>query len=69
MDKVAKHLCKYCKHRVVIQDGEKQFSDRCRKFVVAASRLHPEELSLAFDARKDEKKCGPKGKYFQSKYF
>lgn len=61
--------CKYCKNRIVTMDKDKLFSDRCIKFIISDNRHLNNSYELAYDARKDENKCGINGKYYENKYF
>ena len=57
------NVCKYCKNRITTLDGDRLYTDRCKKFIT------PDKYyESAYNARKDENKCGPSGKYFEDKY-
>jgi hypothetical protein len=63
------NMCKYCKNRMLILDKERSYSDRCKKFILSDNKNTNVSYELAYNARKDENKCGKKGKYYEDKYF
>ena len=64
-----KNMCKYCKNKITTLDGNKQYNDRCKKFIISNTSLTNISYELAYNARKNEDKCGNLGKYFEDKYF
>jgi hypothetical protein len=62
--------CRYCKNRVTVLYENKVYTDQCKKFIISNNnKLYNITYELAYDARKDENKCGKKGKFFEDKYF
>ncbi len=66
---IDKNMCKYCKNKITTLDGNKLYNDRCKKFIISKTRLINISYELAYNARKNEDKCGNYGKYFEDKYF
>lgn len=62
-------ICKYCKNRITTYDGNRLYSDRCKKFTVKTAKSNEVLYELAYHAKKDETKCGSSGKYYEDKYF
>jgi hypothetical protein len=63
------NMCRYCKNRILTLDRERFYSDRCKKFIVTDNKNINITYELAYNARKDEDKCGKLGKYYKDKYF
>jgi hypothetical protein len=57
------NMCRYCKNKITTRDSYNSYSDKCKKFMMRDNYI------LAYNARKDEIKCGQSGKYFENKYF